>query len=276
MMKKVIYMFSVVVISSAFFSSCAKVQEDAISDTEMIMASAMVDMNYEIDFSTGMDQSAQNASYHNTLEADFSNPPACATITVETAAGGGFPRTFTIDFGSGCEYNGITRSGVLIITLSDYFMSSGCEMVIERQNYVANDWAIDGSVTFVNQTTDANTPSWSRSTTNSSYTSPVGLVYTHYGNRIVKQTAGFGNVDLNDNVYEITSGTHHLTRSDGNTLEITIVSPVVKAMSCDYISAGEMHIDGGLLNGNINYGEGECDNTAVYTHHNGLTFNMNL
>lgn len=269
-------MFSVVVISAAFFSSCAKVQEDAISDTEMIMASAVVDMNYEIDFSTGMDQSAQNGSYHSSVPADFSNPPACATINVETAPGGGFPRTFTIDFGNGCEYNGISRSGSLRITLSDYFMSAGCEMLIERENYVVNDWAIEGSVTFVNQTTNENTPSWSRSTTNSTFTSPIGLVYTHYGNRIVKQIEGFGNVDLNDNVYEISSGSHHLTRSDGNTLEITIIDPVIKAMACDYISAGVMHIEGGLLNGDVNYGDGECDNTAVYTHHNGLTFKMNL
>ena len=72
------------------------------------------------------------------------------------------------------------------------------------------------------------------------------------------------------------SGTHTLTKYDGNTLTMNILSPIVKSMSCDYISEGVLQVQGGLLNGDINYGEGECDNTAVYTHHNGLTFNMNL
>lgn len=275
-MKKVLYSVSVFIAAITLLSSCKKVQDDAIGDTEMIQASAMIDMNYEIDFSTGTDQAAQNNSYHSLIMVDASTMPACVSLTVETAPGGGFPRTFTLDFGTGCSYNGFTRSGILIITLSDYFMSTGSEMTIERENYIVNGWAIEGSVVFVNQTTDANQPSWARSTTNSVFTSPEGEVYNHYGDRTVKQIEGFGNVDLNDNVYEISSGSHHLTRSDGNTLEITILDPVIKAMSCDYISAGVMHIEGGLLNGDVNYGDGECDNAAMYTHHNGLTFNMNL
>jgi hypothetical protein len=207
---------------------------------------------------------------------EITNLPPCVTLTIEMEADGGFPRTFTLDFGSGCEYNGFTRSGVLIITLSDYFMSTACEMTIERENYIVNNWAIEGSVSFVNQTTDANIPSWYRSTTNAVFTSPIGEKYTHYGDRTIKQTEGFANTDLDDNVYEISSGLHHLTRGDGNTLEITIVEPVVKAMSCDFISAGVMHIEGGLLNGDVDYGDGDCDNKAMYTHHNGLTFKMNL
>lgn len=275
-MKKLTYILVSFLLAGSVLTSCMKVKEEAISDTEMLIASAMIDMNYEIDFSTGMDQSAQNSSYHSSVPADVGTPPSCATITVTTAQGGAFPRTFRIDFGSGCEYNGFNRSGVLIITLSDYFMSPGSEMLIERENYVVNGWEIDGDVTFVNQTTDANEPSWKRSTTNASFTSPVGVSYTHYGDRTVKQIGGFGNTDLEDNIYEISSGMHHITRWDGNTLEITIVAPVVKAMSCDFISEGIMKIDGGLLNGNIDYGNGDCDNEARYTHHNGLTFNMNL
>lgn len=275
-MKKLAYIITTLFVAGSTFISCTKVKDDVIDDTEMIVASAMVDMNYEVDFSSGMDQSVQNNSYHSSIPMEMSNLPECATISVETAGDGGFPRTFTLDFGSGCEYNGFNRSGILIITLSDYFMATGSEMTIDRENYVVNGWGIEGSVVFVNQTTDVNVPSWYRSTTNSVFTSPIGEVYTHYGNRLVKQIEGFANADLNDNVYEISSGSHHLTRQDGNTLEINIVEPVIKAMSCDFISAGIMHIDGSLLNGDVDYGDGDCDREAVYTHHNGLTFKMNL
>lgn len=258
------------------FTSCTKAKEDAIQDTELLVASTMIDMAYEMDFSSGADQSAQNNSYHSSIEAEASNPSPCATITVETANNGGFPRVFTVDFGSGCEYNGITRSGVLVITLSDYFMSTGAEMTVERQNYVVNDWQVSGSVHFVNETTDDNMPQWTRSTTNSVFTSPIGISYTSVGNRTVQQIEGHGNLDLDDNVYEISAGSHTVTKNNGSSLTINILSPVVKSMACEYISSGVMHVDGELLNGEIDYGNGDCDNQAVYTHHNGLTFTINL
>lgn len=257
-------------------SSCMKAKEDAIQDTEMLVASTIIDMAYEMDFSSGADQSAQNNSYHSSIEAESPNPLPCATITVETANDGGFPRTFTVDFGTGCEYNGITRSGILVITLSNYFMSPGSHMTIERQNYSMNDWNIAGSVHFVNETTDANMPQWTRSTSNSVFTSPVGLSYTSVGNRTVRQIEGYGNLDLNDNVYEISSGTHTVTKNNGSSMTINILSPIIKAMDCEYLSTGIMHVNGELLNGDIDYGEGECDNKAIYTHHNGLTFTINL
>jgi len=268
--------FALVILSVLLFSSCAKVKEDAIQDTEMITASAMIDMNYEIDFSSGIEQAAQNNSYHPLIPPQTSTPPACAEITMETADGGGFPRTITVDYGTGCEMNGFTRSGKLIITLSDYLMNPGCEMTVARENYTVNDWSSFGTVVFVNESTDDDSPIWSRSVSNMRFTNPLGIVYTSSGTRTVSQTEGFGNADLEDNVYEISAGTHQLSKDNGQSLSISILSPVVKAFSCDYISAGVMHVEGELLNGNIDYGDGACDNSAVYTHHNGLTFNLNL
>ena len=275
-MKKIIYILTSLFLTGSILSSCTKAKDEAIGDTEMLTASAIIDMNHELDFSSGIDQAIINDSYHESIPAQVTGLPPCASVTVETAAGGAFPRTFTVDFGSGCEYNGFTRSGKLIITLDDYFMNPGSEMTVERENYKVDGWAIEGKVTFVNETTDAAIPSWSRSTTNGVFTNPDGVVFTHYGNRTIKQIEGFLSPEIDDNVYEISAGNHHLSRDDGNTLNISIVSPVIKAMSCDYISKGIMHIEGGLLNGNIDYGNGDCDNTAVYTHNNGLTFTIDL
>ncbi len=275
-MKKIIYILSSLFFIGTLLSSCTKAKDEAIGDTEMLTASAVIDMNYELDFASGIDQSALNNSYHEFIPAQATGLPACATVSVVTAPGGGFPRTFTVDFGSGCNYNGSTRSGKLIITLDDYFMNTGSEMTIERENYVVDNWSIEGNVVFVNQTSDAAIPSWSRSTPNSVFTSPEGVVYTHYGNRTIKQSEGFLSPEIEDNVYEISAGNHHLTRDDGNSLTITILSPVVKSMACDYISKGLMHVEGGLLNGDLDYGNGDCDNAAMYTHKNGLTFNMEL
>lgn len=262
--------------SVLILSSCEKVKEDAIADTEMLEASAMIDMSYELDFSVGVDQSAQNNSYHPDIPEQTPTQQSCATITVETAPDGGFPRTFTVDFGDGCNYNGFDRSGTLIITLSDYFMNSGCQMSIERVNYEVNGWKIEGTVMFLNASTDANIPSWSRSINNGVFTNPDAEVFTHSGNRTITQVAGNESIDLEDNVYEVSSGTHSLTKQGGTSMTIEIISPIIKEFSCDYLSKGVMRVQGALLNGEVDYGDGECDNSAVYTHHNGLTFQMNL
>ncbi len=275
-MKKYIYLLATIILGALMAQSCMKVKEDAIQDTEMITATVMIDINYELDFSSGIEQSAQNNSYHELIPPQSSNPPACATITVETAPGGGFPRTFTVDYGTGCNLNGFTRSGKLIITLSDYFMNPGCVMTVTRENYKANDWASEGTIVFTNESIDDESPTWSRSVNNMVFTNQLGIVYHSSGNRIVRQIGGFGNTDLEDNVYEISSGSQTLSKDNGQSLTIDILSPVVKLFSCDYISEGVMHIEGELLNGNIDYGDGNCDNKAVYTHNNGLTFKMNL
>jgi hypothetical protein len=62
-------------------------------------------------------------------------------------------------------------------------------------------------------------------------------------------------MEIENNIYEIVSGTHTLTKYDGNTLTMNILSPIVKSMACDYISEGVLQVEGGLLNGDINYGE---------------------
>ncbi len=275
-MKKFTQIIFMLFATGLILSSCQKVKEDAIEDTEMLEASAMIDMSYELDFSVGVDQSAQNDSYHPEIPPQPSMPSNCATITVETAPDGGFPRTFTVDFGEGCEYNGFVRSGMLIITLSDYFMNPGCQLSIQRVNYEVNSWKIEGTVVFINATTNDNTPSWSRSINNGVFTNPAMEVFTHSGNRTITQIGGYGNLDLEDNVYEVSSGTHTLTKQGGSSMTIEIISPLVKAFSCDYLSEGVMRIQGSLLNGEVDYGNGECDNSAIYTHHNGLTFKMNL
>jgi hypothetical protein len=263
-------------ISILILGSCKKIEEDAISDTEMLVASAMVDMSYELDFSVGLEQAAQNDSYHPSIPPQGSTQQGCATITVVAAPDGGFPRTFTVDFGDGCDENGFERSGKLIVTLSDYFMNQGCQMTVQRVNYVVNEWKIEGTVIFINASTDANIPTWSRSISNGVFTNPIDEVFTHSGNRTIRQIEGFETVELDDNVYEVSTGTHLLTKQGGTSMTIEILSPIIKDFSCDYLSKGIMKINGKLLNGEIDYGDGTCDSKAVYTHHNGLTFKLNL
>jgi hypothetical protein len=78
-----------------------------------------------------------------------------------------------------------------------------------------------------------------------------------------------------DDVYEIT-GTASGQRANGIPYTMTITQPLVKALDCQWISAGKMDIQPTGYNlRSIDFGNGNCDNNATVTI-NGNTYNITL
>jgi hypothetical protein len=93
----------------------------------------------------------------------------------------------------------------------------------------------------------------------------------------VQLTAGADTTsDPADNVYEIISGSHTVNDTAGQTLTGTIIQPLVKAYSCNYISAGILGLAGTTYNGQLDYGNGDCDAVATYTDSEGVTSTVQL
>ena len=271
------YFFTLV---GVLFFSCSdnddKQQTESV-DSEMVSANMTADFTSELDFNAGIDIASNNSSYSNKTTNEASAIPTCATVNVNNTTPGVFPKIFTIDFGTGCTQNGITRSGIITITLSGYVMSNGSTMTIERNNYYVNLRKIEGTVVYTNETTNTSIPQWTRTLTNGQITFPNGAIFTHSGTRTVKQTAGVGTLILGDNIYEVISGTHTVNRPNGTTLTSTIVQPLIKKHACNYISQGQLNLQGTVLNGVLDYGNNDCDNLATYFHNpNGQTYNVNL
>lgn len=270
------YFFALLVLS---FISCDKNDELPSReniDSEMVGANMTADFTSELDFNTGIDVANNNSSYSNKTINELSVLPTCATVTVNNTTPGVFPKIFTIDFGTNCTQNGITRSGILTITLSGYVMNNGSTLTIERNNYYVNLRKIEGTVVYTNQTTNISIPQWTRTVTNGKITLPNGAVFTHSGTRTVRQTAGVGTITLGDNIYEVISGTHTVNRPNGSTLTSIILQPLIKKYACNYISQGELDLQGTVLDGVLDYGNNTCDNLATYTHSNGQVYNVNL
>ncbi len=182
-----------------------------------------------------------------------------------------FAKTFYVDYGTGCTSNNIIRKGKLKITFSNYITETGSTMTIERENYYVNGNKVEGKVEYKNTTTTANIPQWTRKITNGIFTNTEGEVYLNSGSHTVKQTAGVESLILNDNTYEMTEGTHTVKKQNGGTLTLTVSETLVKKFDCDYISKGKVNVETTLLNGKIDYGNGDCDNKATYTQ-NGIIF----
>lgn len=260
------------------FQSCNK--EEVITaniDQELLFENAQIDLSNELDFTIGLDVATENSTYTSgrTENTTMTSPP-CATIEVEDATPGVFPKVFTVNFGSGCLHNGVVRSGILTITFTDYFANFGSQMTVERTNYYVNSRKIEGTVVYQNQTTNVQIPKWTRTVTNGKLTTITGSIFTFSGTRTVQQTAGVSTLPLGDNVYEVLSGTHTVSRPNGTSLTVTVVETLIKKYSCNYISQGKLNLQGSLLDGILDYGNNTCDNEATYTHSNGVVYSISL
>jgi len=277
MKKASIYFLTLFVVTMSLFS-CDPAEEEINTnnqnvDSEHLAASAQIDFVNDMDFSTGVQAENDNVDGKTTTAAF--GPFDCAVITVETPTTETFPKIFHIDFGTGCLYNGILRKGKLKITVSNYITETGSTMKIERENYYVNGIKVEGTVNYVNETTTPTIPQWSRTITDGKLTNLQGTVFLHSGTHTVKQTGGAATLTLQDNVYEVTQGNHSITKENGTTLILTVLTPLVKNFSCAYVSKGKLKIEG-IINGVIDYGNGECDNLATYTHQNGVVYNLTL
>lgn len=261
---------------SLCFQSCNKDENDVAIDQELLTVNAQIDFSNELDFNMGIDVANDYDSYSNktgTIETFF---PQCATVTPNNTTPDFFPKVFTIDFGTNCLDNGILRSGIITITLTDYFVNFGSQMTIERSNYFVNGRKIEGTVVYQNQTINTQVPKWTRTVTNGKLTTITGTVFTFSGTRTVQQIAGVGTITLGDNIYEVLSGNHTVTRPNGSSLTLTVLEPLIKKYSCNYVSQGKLNLQGSLLDGVIDYGNNTCDNQATYTHSNGVVYNVSL
>ena len=272
-MKKIFFLFVTICATALTYVSCSSDSDIANqTDTTSIGASVAIDAANEMDINTALlvTNSSPTAKPTETPVTGI-----CATITV---AGTSYPKVFTVDYGTtGCTQNQLLRKGKLKITLSGPIINTGSKLTIERIDYSINGIKLEGTIEYTNTTTVPTVPQWSRKVTNGKFTDLQGRVYTNSGTHTVKQTAG---VDtpyvLEDNVYEMTEGTHTVSTDKGATLTLTVQETLVKKYSCVYVSKGKLKVEGGFLKGVIDYGNNDCDSNFTYTHESGVSYNLSM
>lgn len=73
--------------------SCSK--EDIVVDRELVSAYAEIEFSSDVDFNSGIEASSDNGSFSSrTNSASNSELTSCATVTVDNATPGVFPKTF--------------------------------------------------------------------------------------------------------------------------------------------------------------------------------------
>lgn len=189
---------------------------------------------------------------------------SCAQISILPKDTTTFPKTMTIDYGSGCtSSNGITRKGSLSVTLSGKLRKPGTVISVTFNNYSVNGYLLAGSYSFTPVTGSNGGLNYNITISNANITTPTGVIYTYSGTETFTQTAGIGTTTITDDAFSITGNFNYA--GNGNSISGTITSPMVRTADCPNITTGTIKFTYKSLSGVLDFGSGTCDNIATMT-----------
>jgi len=187
--------------------------------------------------------------------------PSCAVVTVT----GSFPnKMIMVDFGDSCRsVNGIVRSGIIHIMLTDSIRRPGSTATVTFENYKVNGYKKEGgSIVWQNVSNSPGTKSWRRLVNNVKITAPSGNYWTINSDKTITQISGLLTSSNVDDVYMIT-GTGTVTNAAGESRTSVIIEAIQKKIACQWIDKGIVSYQSTNHTALLNFGEGACDNAAT-------------
>ncbi len=204
----------------------------------------------------------------------------CAIITIDTAENPGVatPNVYTIDFGTGCLGNdGKTREGIIEITATGPYLSTGTIITITPQGYKVNGNEVQGYRKVTNLGENSNgQPTFSVEVNGTILLANNGGTIQWNANRVRTWISGFNTPLLFiDDEFGL-SGTSSGTRVNGLSWTSTINNQLLYRHSCRQIVSGTMTlVPEDRPDRLIDFGDGTCDNSASVTI-NGNTFTFTV
>ena len=198
----------------------------------------------------------------------------CGSILILPADPAVFPKVITLDYGAGCtDSDGKFRSGKVTLTIEKIW-EPGSEVSLQYDNYKEDNTQLSGKFTFQNQSTQT-AGVYSIVAEDIQAADGNGYTIAYDAVQTFTQTVGFATWwDWNDDVWNIT-GTFNSVLTNGEAVDWTIQTPLVKANNCLWISAGTGVLNINGLDAVVDYGDGTCDNKATVTV-NGQTYTITL
>jgi hypothetical protein len=187
---------------------------------------------------------------------------ACAVITLSPQDPTVFPKTMTIDYGSGCtSTNGITRKGKLTVSLSGKVRTPGSVISVTFDNYSVNGYQLTGTYALTPVLASGGGINYNITISDGSITLPTGAVYTYSCSETFTQTGGIGTSTVTDDIYSITGNFSY--SGNGNTITGTVTTPLIRSADCKNITTGTIAFIYKSINGTLDFGSGTCDNVAT-------------
>jgi len=195
---------------------------------------------------------------------------SCPLVTITHPSDGIWPKTITIDYGTGCEgFFESTRSGSIVIEVSGPRMETGSKKTVTFNNYFINGIKVEGTKVIENLGYNNNqNPEISVTLTGGKLTLPDGRTIEREMEHKREWTAGMGTRNIWDDECLVT-GTASGKTIGGKTYTNTIMTALHWKRVCKFVVSGVVQVEReGLDPFTIDYGTGECDAIATVTRGN--------
>ncbi len=192
------------------------------------------------------------------------NTVHCFTITVVPNIPHVFPKTVTIDFGTGClGRDGKLRKGKIVSIYTNPMVLPGAKVSTTFIGYHVYSFKIEGTHITEN-TSRSNMQGWKVVVIDGKITNTNSNRWRKWNSeKDVLQVAGNGTPRFPlDDIYKIT-GSATGSNSGGHTWSSLIVEPLIKKFTCPWIVQGTVRLVRDGRPALLDYGNGQCDNLAI-------------
>lgn len=262
--------FFIMITALAFFSfySCDKMQ--TIDQTSVDFADDIAVSNavYDDVFNTvdNADIILDNSTKGD-LTKSLSVADSCPAITITHLGDEIWPKTITVDFGTGCTglYDN-TRSGKIIIVVTGPRKETGSLKTVTFDNYFFNEIKVEGTKEVENMGYNNNQNLvFAVRLIDGKLTFPDGSTIERSFEHQREWTAGIMTKNIWDDEFLIT-GNSNGKNINGIAYTNTIMTALKWERACRFIVSGTVNIE---RDGSdpivLDYGSGECDNAASVT-----------
>ncbi|TSE07493.1 hypothetical protein [Aquimarina algiphila] len=275
-MKSNLIRFSVIVFFSMLLVNCDK--DESENQTLQSFNVEETELNAKVDNTTEVisDIFLQTYEHEESIVKSPIHPflPECAMVTIEITD---TSKEVIVDFGTeGCE----VRSGYILkgkVNMSYTRNVDAMTLVINYtlEDFFVNDIQFSGSRTVTRQKANDNG--------NPQYIMNMDLVVTfadgteasRTGTKTREWIEGSFNGNWGDNVFLIT-GEWATNFKNGNMHSTTIKTPLRREAGCRFLVSGVVDLVRTNYSGSLNYGDGLCDNLAMFTSSDGEEYEIEL
>jgi len=270
-MKTVKLVFGTLFLTLFMFSCDFVVNTEEISDSEGITVAE--DEILSLKSSEVIEEEAQSAGFSVDMQLGTGYGmlggcycgkffPSCATVTVSSET---YPKEIIVEFGEDClDRFGNTRTGTIIITISDTLKNEGAILTVEFDSVTFREKLIERFMVMENLGMNE-AGNWVMAIRDSAA--------IHYGDSITtvrlsdyeqEWLSGFGTPTHDDDIFYKTGG-GTISINDETVFTKTIIEPLLIDRSCGYIISGIIEIVKYDSVMTIDFGDGTCDSEAVVT-----------
>ena len=207
------------------------------------------------------------------IEKTIGGRPDCVTRTIVENSN---MMTVTLDFEENCTLpNGHVLNGQIILTYEKGDDANTKTITKTFNEFSFNNVTIEGVNVILRTKSNENGNPQSIKTIDVLHTWADGETISKKGTKTREWIQGYQTKTWGDNVFLIT-GNWTSSFKDGGVCSANIDLALRREMACRFIVSGILRIDKGLISGTLNYGDGSCDNLAVFTDSNGNETERNL